>query len=474
MRTPDRGNKREDPVTKQTARAPKPLTHEEGGINRINKLIKELPKEIDKLLRPEPGKPDLQITLTDPAGNRVTQAWTTVLEELTSRQMVDRINPANGSKISDRENFREYEKRSNDTLEKIRSSLYDQHIKALIVARVKEIQSIVEDTNTKIEADIRGLPGKTAAQITTLIDKSRLDRRTIIEQARQHWFGPVIDETTKERIGGTITAKSKKAISDSLSEACKRNFDKIIAAPNKDTKIGEWVRSVTNLQDSELEKIKASGILKAQHSDCLRNTQASMGFFALGSAVAAGGSVLLSWYAAAPAIASTAAYVAASACIAAAVRQSFKLIEFDTLFQTVWTTTLKQLTEPANMDTARAFSGLFFRVIRDYNPIPAGLRPHNTDFWRNSPDKKDTALLNSIKAGAAYAAEVSHYKALSRDPEKPLEAVAADEKFGTYITRVKSELDSFSARWYALPTLYRNTTIGSAVVSGMHALGYLL
>jgi len=405
--------------------------------------------------------------------------WKTVTSELGARGRVG---------ADSMEDLSAYKTRSKTCTDLVINQLTTRIINNLSSGTNVEIDKIASRANSQINAAIESdsrNADKTPEQKLALFDDAKLNVDHLKQMFEDRIKGTPATEEAPEKVG-LIKATISKLVRDEIHEHNSKEFSAILEPnrhpeisekkwalqKNKYVDVSEWVRSVTNLEDSELEKIKASGILDNNNANCLKKIQSSMGWQALGTTMAAGGSVAVGWFISPDAGTAIAAIVALG-CNTAAVKQSLKKIEFDTKLKTVWNTTLKQLTEPANMDAARAWAGLFFKVIRDYNPIPSFLRPDRTNYWTQSPDSKSSAILNSIKAGAEYAAEVTHAKNTSVRPEQPLVAVATDEKFGTYISRVNTEIQTFRSRWGSLSTLYRDVTIYAGVLSGFNAVGQL-
>jgi hypothetical protein len=123
------------------------------------------------------------------------------------------------------------------------------------------------------------------------------------------------------------------------------------------------------------------------------------------------------------------------------------------------------------MDAARAWAGVFFKVIRDFNPIY--FKADTTDYWSKTEDSKVDAVLNSIKAGAIYSSEVTYEKHIAKGAEQPLLAVATDEKFGTYIKRVGHELSNLRDRWNSFPSFYKSVTVATTIFSAVGFIGHL-
>lgn len=447
-----------------------PVTPEEEAIKKLNILVTKVQEETKLAVSLNP-----QVDVGTAEKPNMTP-WKTVTRELGARR------PLGADSMED---LSAYQTRRDSCTRLVIDQLTTGIINDLISRANVEIDKIASCANSQIQRAIESDPRnarKTADQIRALVDKAD---KLNVDHLKQ-MFEDRIKGTPATAEAGLIKATISKLVGDEIHTQNREEFSDILEPnrpreisekkwalqKNKYVDVSEWVRSVTNLADSELEKIKASGILDNNNANCLKKIQSSMGWQALGTTMAAGGSVAVGWFISPDAGTAIAAIVALG-CNTAAVKQSLKKIEFDTKLKTVWNTTLKQLTEPAKMDAARAWAGLFFKVIRDYNPIPSFLRPDRTNYWTQSPDSKSSAILNSIKAGAEYAAEVTHANNTSGRPEQPLVAVATDEKFGTYISRVNTEIQTFQSRWGSLSTLYRDVTIYAGVLSGFNAVGQL-
>ena len=447
-----------------------PVTPEEEAIKKLNILVTKVEEDTKLAVSLNP-----QVDVGTAEKPNMTP-WKTVTRELGARR------PLGADSMED---LSAYQTRRDSCTRLVIDQLTTGIINDLISRANVEIDKIASCANSQIQRAIESDPRnarKTADQIRALVDKAD---KLNVDHLKQ-MFEDRIKGTPATAEAGLIKATISKLVGDEIHTQNREEFSDILEPnrpreisekkwalqKNKYVDVSEWVRSVTNLADSELEKIKASGILDNNNANCLKKIQSSMGWQALGTTMAAGGSVVVGWLTA-PEVAASIAAVATVGCIAATIRSSFKKIEFNTLFKTVWTTSLNQLTEPANMDAARAWSGLFFKVIRDYNPIPSLFRQNNTDFWQKSPDSKDSAILNSIKASALYATDITNKRYLSQGPEQPLVAVAADEKFGTYIKRVSSEIHTFGERWKYLPNLYDTATLYAAMGAGVNLLGSL-
>ena len=286
----------------------------------------------------------------------------------------------------------------------------------------------------------------------------------------------VIDPMTNTSLNdGMIDKILKKLVDKALIDASQGHFEFLENrnVANKDVATDKWVASVKNLPDAELQLLTESAINlrkkpdaheagspQAIQSEMVRKTLVT-GLVGIGAAVAG---VALSTQIGAGSLLFTG--LAFTVLAYNGVKQHFLHRDFGARMTTIWDKTLRQLEDPRDMDSAVAWSGIFFKVLRDYNPIPAILAPDKTDFWRNSPDSKKDAILNNLRSAAAYGAKIIHEEH-SKDSNRALVEVARDERFGTFIKKVRAEISAYRERWNYIPDILNNISVGTSVTSGL-------